>query len=230
MAKYVISDIHGCFREFIALLKEVNFSEKDTLYVLGDVVDRGPEPIKCLKYIIERENIKMLKGNHEDFMIKSIINGSKRVNALWMFNGGEITLTQYEKLSGKEQREINQYLDCLPLYFIIDDYILVHAGINSFIVNPKLSVEDNMRRQAEDDLLWIRENFINNPNGFNEKIIIFGHTPTSCLNPGGEDFVWVDSVYQDKIDIDCGCVYGGNLSLLNLDTLEIIYTKKIPQK
>ena len=45
----IISDIHGCFDEFMQMLDLINFSSADELYVLGDVIDRGPEPIKCLQ-------------------------------------------------------------------------------------------------------------------------------------------------------------------------------------
>lgn len=45
---YVMSDLHGCYQEYREALEKINFNEQDTLYVLGDVVDRGPEPIKLL--------------------------------------------------------------------------------------------------------------------------------------------------------------------------------------
>ena len=47
--RYIIADIHGCYNEYINLLKKINFSDNDILYILGDVVDRGPEPIKILQ-------------------------------------------------------------------------------------------------------------------------------------------------------------------------------------
>ncbi len=47
--KYVISDIHGCYREYLALLDKIHFSADDWLYVLGDAADRGPEPIKVFR-------------------------------------------------------------------------------------------------------------------------------------------------------------------------------------
>ena len=46
---YVISDIHGCYKEFKTLLKNIGFSSADTLFVLGDMVDRGPDPIGVLR-------------------------------------------------------------------------------------------------------------------------------------------------------------------------------------
>lgn len=50
---YVISDIHGCYDQFIELLDLIQLKDSDTLYVLGDVVDRGPHPIKTLLKLME---------------------------------------------------------------------------------------------------------------------------------------------------------------------------------
>ena len=62
--KYVISDIHGCYEEFMELLEKISFSEQDELFVLGDVLDRGSEPIKVMQEIMGRENVKFILGNH----------------------------------------------------------------------------------------------------------------------------------------------------------------------
>ena len=49
-----LCDIHGEYEQFMTILGKINFGEKDTLYVLGDVVDRGPEPIKVLRYMMTK--------------------------------------------------------------------------------------------------------------------------------------------------------------------------------
>lgn len=54
---YVISDVHGCFEEFKELLKVINFSDSDELYILGDMIDRGEEPIKLVQYLMLYPNI-----------------------------------------------------------------------------------------------------------------------------------------------------------------------------
>ena len=48
MATYVMSDIHGQYEKYLDMLGKISFSEDDTLYILGDVIDRGPEPVKVL--------------------------------------------------------------------------------------------------------------------------------------------------------------------------------------
>mgnify|MGYP004671963733 FL=1 len=66
---YVMSDIHGCYEEFIEMLELINFKNEDDLYILGDILDRGENPIKILQYIKNKSNIHMLLGNHEDMML-----------------------------------------------------------------------------------------------------------------------------------------------------------------
>ena len=70
--RYIIADIHGCYNEYINLLKKIKFTDKDTLYILGDVVDRGPEPIKILQDMMKRKNVVRFIGNHE-FMMYTIL-------------------------------------------------------------------------------------------------------------------------------------------------------------
>ena len=62
---YVCSDIHGCFSEFKCLLETVDFKDEDTMYILGDVLDRGEEPIALLQHVMSKDNIVLLKGIHE---------------------------------------------------------------------------------------------------------------------------------------------------------------------
>ena len=113
MATYVISDIHGEYEKFLELLKRIDLKESDTLYILGDVVDRGPHPIKVLQKLMEMPNAIMMVGNHElmaleclKFLQKEITEES--VNELseedannliaWMQNGSETTIKEFREL------------------------------------------------------------------------------------------------------------------------------------
>lgn len=66
--RYVISGIHVCYNEYMELLNKIKFSDEDELYILGDAVDRGPEPIKVLKDIMNRQNVIFIIGNHDFIM------------------------------------------------------------------------------------------------------------------------------------------------------------------
>ena len=69
---YVMSDLHGCYEEYCKALELIDFSSEDTLYVLGDIVDRGKEPIKILQDMMMRDNVYPIIGNH-DYMAMSVL-------------------------------------------------------------------------------------------------------------------------------------------------------------
>lgn len=69
---YVLSDIHGNERRFNSILRQINLQSGDTLYVLGDVIDRHPGGIRILRRIMSMPNVKMLLGNHEYMMLRAL--------------------------------------------------------------------------------------------------------------------------------------------------------------
>ena len=62
---YVMSDIHGCYEQYKQILKKINFNDKDTMYILGDVINRGTKPVEVLTDMSMRANIIPIMGNHE---------------------------------------------------------------------------------------------------------------------------------------------------------------------
>ena len=73
MVHYVVADIHGEADRFHAMLEKIRFSDEDTLYIIGDVIDRGPDGIKLLQEIIHTPNMVMLLGNHEYMMLQYLL-------------------------------------------------------------------------------------------------------------------------------------------------------------
>lgn len=69
---YVMSDIHGQKRRFDSVMKQIKLQPDDTLYILGDVIDRNPDGIKILRQIMAMPNAKMLLGNHELMMMNAL--------------------------------------------------------------------------------------------------------------------------------------------------------------
>lgn len=62
---YAMSDIHGCWREYREALEKIAFSDADRLYIIGDIVDRGPDVSSVLEDVMSRDNVHVLAGNHE---------------------------------------------------------------------------------------------------------------------------------------------------------------------
>ena len=118
MASYVISDIHGEYDKFMDLLQKTGLREEDTLYILGDVVDRGPHPVRTLLKLMEMPNVVPLVGNHElmalrglPFLREEITNelldrlGDDDFMALqnWIANGAGTTLREFRALGAEMQ-------------------------------------------------------------------------------------------------------------------------------
>ncbi|HOV78586.1 MAG TPA: metallophosphoesterase [Bacillota bacterium] len=216
---YVMSDLHGEYEGFMNMLDKIGFGSGDKMYVLGDVIDRGRKPIYLLEFILEQCNIEMLLGNHEEMFLSYLCNRKDSILNQWLDNGGGTTLFQYEMLPPERKNNLLGYLQGLQLYKIVDDFILVHAGINAGNIRGN-TVEEIMEWQKKDDLLWVRSDFYRSP-ALVGKTIIFGHTPTFILH--GRCTIWHDEKYGDKIGIDCGRAYGGKIGCLRLDDMEEFY-------
>lgn len=198
---YVMSDVHGEYERFIKMLNKIEFTKNDKLYILGDVIDRGPDSIKLIKYIMGEKNIKLLNGNHESMMVESILSKSHlesgnieiKESVLiyldWLRNGGDITLAKFRKEPIKMQENIINYLSNLKEYEIIEannqKYLLIHAGL--FIPEGKkvpkeidlnLLLDANIKQQLH---LYIREDFLDAKEHITDIKIIFGHTPTNYI-------------------------------------------------
>jgi serine/threonine protein phosphatase 1 len=228
-----ISDIHGCYDKFIQLLNSINYNpSSDQLIIMGDLMDRGQSNLKCLFKAMELQNqgAIILKGNHEQ-MAEETINylldcKDNKANLnypsleLHRINGGTNTIRELTELSTCKLIDIYDFIQSLPTIHTIDQYIFVHAGVNASI---------SLNNNYDDDFMWSRDEFINYP-AYKNQLVIFGHTPTWYMNlkSGRVDTnimptIWFDPEYKDKIGIDCGCVFGGRLSCLELPTMKEYY-------
>jgi serine/threonine protein phosphatase 1 len=234
---YCISDIHGCYDEFMELLQKIPFSADDTLYVLGDVIDRGPEPVKCLQYIMGASNIHLLMGNHERLMLDAIHYsqyGYEEHIELWIRNGGTTTIKGMKSLPIEERQAILNYVSSLPYMAQVkigeQNYVLVHAGLKIQKGERKrkdFCTANVISKQTPEDMTWIREDFIKTK-ALPKSITIFGHTPIPSIKKDRRksDKVWRDPKFEDKIGIDGWCFNGGCLLALRLDDMKEFAVEK----
>ena len=94
MAIYVTSDAHGHVRALDEALSKISLTSDDTLYVLGDMIDRGPDPVGVIKLVRSLPNAHVLKGNHEQIMLDAIIGQDPLDAETWDINGGWTTREQ----------------------------------------------------------------------------------------------------------------------------------------
>ena len=139
---YVMSDIHGQKRRFDSVMEQINLQPEDSLYVLGDVIDRNPDGIRILRQIMAMPNAKMLLGNHELMMMNALYYPPpedeewpeyfERKQALWYWNVGQVTHDYLKRIKKTIRQEIFEYLDKLPVNaeLMVNDrqYILSHAA------------------------------------------------------------------------------------------------------
>ncbi|MGJ8665183.1 MAG: metallophosphoesterase family protein [Patiriisocius sp.] len=172
MNTYLISDIHGNNSLFRKALKSINFKKTDRLIILGDMIDRGEDSkgvIDTIFLMIEAGlNVTCLKGNHEQMMIDSLKDTTAKVT--WMKNGGKDTLKSFStsKIEPIPSKYIG-FLKNLKPYLIIENFIMVHAGINMKIDKPL---------SDEYSLLWLRNwEDVFDENWLGNRIVIHGHSP-----------------------------------------------------
>lgn len=215
---YVMSDLHGRKDRFEDVLSQIDFNEKDTLYILGDVIDRNPQGIALLRYIMSKTNIKLLLGNHEYMMINALLNESNK--ELWYYNGGEITHLRWKKYRIAQRRKMLEYLQNLSVMETIEVdnklYRLVH-GRSPREKALMLLGADNLKKE----IVWERVHRYDK--GPQNMIVVFGHTPTINYQDGSPLRIWYG---ENLIGIDCGAAYpSGRLACLRLDDMKEFYSR-----
>lgn len=210
---YVVSDLHGEYELFMKLINKIGFSDEDTMHVLGDVIDRGPEPLKTLDYIRGKDNIHLLMGNHEMMALRFyLMDQNYQDYQLWMQNGGAPTKEDFDTLGEEGLKEVIHYLRHLKLMDTVKindlTYRLVHAGL-AYDNDGYISKDQDINF-----MVWDREKFIDSY--IRSDIVVFGHTPHQSIH----------HYPVRKICIDCGATFTGKLGCLRLDDLEEIYVRK----
>lgn len=225
---YAVSDLHGYnIEKFLELLAKAEFSDSDRLFIIGDVIDRGSDGVKLLKWAMEQHNVILIMGNHEDMMLScsflfedddpDIYSGSNFMRYKnWIVNGGQFTIYALQSESRGSIKYIFRYVEEAPLYETVEaggrKFILTHGGFTDFDRNKPFS------EYSKHDLLWSRPSL--EDRYFDDVITVLGHTPTA--NYG--------SMYEGKIlktdtwiNIDVGAAWGFPPALLRLDDLKEFY-------
>lgn len=229
---FVIGDVHGEVTMLQTLLKYWD-QTSEQLVILGDGIDRGENPLDVIRLFmkLQEAGAKIIKGNHEAMLLEWLDN--PRENNHYLTNGGLVTIASLvenyqdmnnvfqliRKIREDYQKEI-AFLTELPLYYEWQQYLMVHAGVDSYL--------HDWRKTEDTVFYWVRESFYHAKNETG-KTIIFGHTPTKLLNKNGSSAVWV-SPCKTKIGIDGGAVYGGQLHGLKVDDHRISVVSVNPRQ
>ena len=233
MATYVISDVHGNYEGYMKILELIRFSDEDTLYVNGDVIDRGTGGVKILQHMMMQPNIYPILGNHEyaaatclRFLMKEIteesigeIDEETIKNLLeWQNIGGQCTMDAFHKLSREEKNDIVDYLDEFSLYEEVSvnekQFVIVHAGLTNFSPDRPLETYEMYElifKAPDYDRIY-----------FPNKYLVTGHLPTKVIEGNPRP----NKIFQknNHIAIDCAAGYDGCVGCICLDTFEEFYS------
>jgi serine/threonine protein phosphatase 1 len=222
---YAVGDIHGSASLLKKLLLQIEMDDKrhparrSIIVCLGDYLDRGPDSRLTIDLLMEcsnRREIIFLKGNHETFVPRFLDDPATLDE--WRLCGGLETLVSYgltpsinpnrsdrERLAIELARRMpaahRDFIESLDLSFCCGDFYFVHAGIR-----PEIPLV----KQREEDLLWIRDDFLLWERPF-EKFIVHGHTPVNSLD-----------ARSNRINIDTGAFATGRLTCIAIEESSIV--------
>lgn len=215
---YVMSDIHGMGSLLEEMLEKIRFSGQDTLYILGDMIDRGMEPAKVLDLVSSTENIIALKGNHEDEFVNWYEDEMRRTFQKYYYNTYEILMDSEatrEKLPGYVR-----FMKKLPMYKKLktekEFFLMAHASTEELLQVWK----------RKERILW-DSSMVDRQRGIPGYVSIVGHVPTFIIRgyPKEPASIW-HCPDGRLIVVDCGAAFpdlGGRLGCLCLETGEEFY-------
>ncbi|MGE8029009.1 protein-serine/threonine phosphatase [Enterobacter mori] len=198
---WVVSDIHGCYQWLMDALKRLHFNPyEDLLISVGDIIDRGPDCVKCLQ-LMDEKWFRAVRGNHEQMALDAIENNDF---ALWMSNGG-IWFSALE-----DKRNALRLLNaCRDLPHIIEITCANGLNVIAHADYPAAEYVWNKPVSAQ-RVLWDRDRLMGFMVGKGQGIkgadhFWFGHTP-------------LDKRYDfnNLHYIDTGAVFDGFLTLVQL--------------
>ena len=236
---YALSDIHGESRMFTKMLQKIRLGETDTLYFLGDAVDRGDDPVGVLENMMERENIIPIMGNH-DLVAASVLEkleeydltekfatgaanhfpepGLGAVIRFWRDDGGKATLEAFSKIGKSDRARLIGFMKSFRKFAEVTvngmDFVMVHGGLPGF--TPEKPLADYQLLQVVSERTDYSRRY------FPDKFLVTGHTPTVGVSRAHEGKIYIN---EGNIALDCGACFGLSLGCLRFDDMAEFYVR-----
>lgn len=230
---YVTADLHGHLERWRSLVQKIHFTEDDTMFLLGDLVDCGPDPIGLVQELMTYANVFPILGNHdlrfarcarllspeattENLMLTP---AQQAEFAAWIQDGGQATLSGFLALDTEGRDAVLDYISEMTLYEETEadgvSFVLTHSGIDGF--TPERELDDYPMEAFLQATPRPGEEY------FSDKTVIVGHIPTFRLSENHTGRILDDGAI---IYIDCGASHpneGGRLGCLRLDDFQEFY-------
>ena len=204
---FVLGDLHGMYQQLTEAMAKVQFDpDKDRMFSVGDLIDRGPDSIKCLK-LLNESWFASVQGNHERMMIYALKYADSNMYSMWLMNGGSWSLDA-------DEQEVQSWLDSLdnlPLTLTIEQPDGQRVGIcHAEFPLDSWNQRDEATHPSDKSsapLLWGRDQIRHKKERTIADVsrVYLGHTPVDHITVLGN--CWF---------IDTGCFQTDRLTLLEI--------------
>ena len=220
---YAVANLHGCFSKFKKLLKQINFNDNDVMYVIGDIVDYGEEPIELLCDLSMRYNVIPILGECDFRALEMLTELDKMLGGAspdpevigkmteWIQEGGAKTMEGFKALDDDMKEGVLEYLEDMSLYEEVEvrgkKYLLVHAGIADY------SAESDLDDYMPEDFIY--ESVDPDYQLIDGVTLVVGHKPTYEIEGAERGKIYHGA---GSIFLDCGAAYDEPLGCICLET------------
>ena len=220
---YAVANLHGCFSKFKKLLKQINFNDNDVMYVVGDIVDYGEEPIELLCDLSMRYNVIPILGECDFRAFEMLTELDKMLGGAspdpevigkmteWIQEGGAKTMEGFKALDDDMKEGVLEYLEDMSLYEEVEvrgkKYLLVHAGIADY------SAESDLDDYMPEDFIY--ESVDPDYQLIDGVTLVVGHKPTYEIEGAERGKIYHGA---GSIFLDCGAAYDEPLGCICLET------------
>lgn len=222
---FIVGDLHGSYDLYTKGVKRLGIRESDVVISLGDLTDRGSKNFRCVLEFTRKENRYAIRGNHEDMMIRGMLEGNRDYYQCWYQNGGS---TVWNEMGEEGVTLLATMVEKLPVVLIATHrgktYGFVHGGVPSvFQYRDITKIEDwkdvlgrdmnpiQVDRLAE-SLMWDRDMVtcaqegIKLPKVLGVDYVFHGHS-----------FVPEPLINANRVWMDTGGVFNNNLTFAYFD-------------
>lgn len=240
----ILGDVHGRIKALSDVLGKMDFNpDEDTLYAVGDYIDRGESSLSVLRYLSSLPHFKGVIGNHDIFLESWLYSGKADDEWLDEYDGKK-TEKEFDKTKKKEKRKIALFLKRLPIALFEEKYIVVHSGppagrneadmrLYSKVVRPEVYDKNGiypditplvdrsyfLSAYSKMDTSFRKGTYPVVPPLDTGKRIFVGHTPIPSAVP------FISEEYH-LVALDTGAGHDERLTLMDMDTLEYVQSNR----
>lgn len=216
---YVVGDLHGCYDLYKKGEHHLGIRETDVVISLGDLTDRGSQNFRCVLEFTRKQNRYAIRGNHEDMMIRGMLEGSREYYQCWYQNGGH---TVWNEMGEEGVSMLASMLENLPVILTVTHrgktYGFIHAGYPSVFEHlslleiPALNLEGDRLKAFAEAVMWDRDMVacaqegMKLPKVLGVDYVFHGHSyvPKPLIN-------------ANRVYMDTGGVFNNNLTFAHFD-------------